>query len=192
MIIRKKTTEEYADYLERVAENCTLINSGAYAEVFECPKVKGFVVKVFSPLEDEAYDTYLRWCIKHQENPYVPRVHSYVIYDTVKQDNTVKNAIGIVFIEKLKPVKPKQYCDLAKKLSNAGARLNDKGIDSICTLTSKDWAKVSKSKDTHLASFARFMAINTRRKTTNYGNDCHDGNIMMRGAQPVFTDVVCN
>ena len=180
-----KTNQTFSDYIDFLGTQVTLIGDGAYAFVFNVPKNKNIVAKVFKPSEDEAYFTYLEWCLKNQHNPYVPKIHDVFIFDQTYSEDE----IGIVFMERLKSITIKKYGQFAKNIMhqhNIGAGAKD-FRDILCSFSDKDWGKICRSKDRNLAAFAKFM---NRELKGGYGNDCHDGNLMLRGDQVVFIDVV--
>lgn len=184
---RLKTDQTFLDYVDFLHTKVKLINDGAYAFVFNVPKNKNIVAKVFKPSEDEAYFTYLEWCLKNQHNPYVPKIHDVFIFDQTHS----ADEIGIVFMERLKSISMKKYNEFAKNIivQNKMSKLFDDDYrDILCNFSDKDWGKICRSKDRNLATFAKFM---NRELKGGYGNDCHDGNIMLRGNQVVFTDVIC-
>ena len=181
-----KANQTFSDYIDFLGTQVTLINDGAYAFVYKVPNCKNVVAKVFRPREDEAYFAYLKWCLKNQHNPYVPKIHDAFIFD----HGNLENEIAIVFMERLKSITIKKYGQFAKNIMhqhNIDAVAED-FRDILCDFNDRDWGKICRSKDRNLAAVAKFM---NRELKGGYGNDCHDGNIMLRGNQVVFTDVIC-
>lgn len=194
--ITKDDLLTYVSDLGRKKVKC--IGQGAYAHVYAHPTDKDKVVKVFSPSEDPAYRYFIRWCMKNQHNPYVPKIFGYHEFDHQNENGKIsKREIGIVFLERLKSISVKKYNKLAYSFVNHCNELED----VLCTcricirsglflesFEASHWKKISNStKDKHLRDFAKFM----HRASKNFENDCHDDNVMLRGKQIVFTDAIC-
>lgn len=168
----------YIDNLELVYK-IEYLDSGAFATVYQHPTYHNVVVKVFN--SDKAYASYLQWCTKHQDNPYVPQIAD------IKQ---VKNECIVVFLEKLKKSTNQARLVLCKQIvANCPAlrgEISNRGMAYIDMLVWRDWKYIAKNtSDTYLSQLARFLA------RTNHEIDLHGGNIMMRSnGQLVFTDPI--
>lgn len=163
---------DYYDYIHDIERlhKIKFMQSGAYARVYQHPVYHNVVVKIFR--EDDAYASYLNWCVKHQDNPFVPQIAD------VKR---IRTEFTIVFLEKLKNSSSVARQVLCKQIMTRCPIYG--GIDM---LTCGDWKYISrKVSDVALTQIAKFLA------TTKHELDLHPGNIMMRtNGQLVFTDPI--
>lgn len=158
---------KYEEFLEsKGVEN---LGSGCYGCVYQHPTLPNVVAKIYD--YDDAYDHYINWCTKNQKNPYVPKIYS--IHKCEK--------FTIVFLERLKEISLRTYMDWETKISpfllNTGSSRKKKN-DLLSTPILR--------RDKNLKSIIEFLL----KSEDLYRFDLHDGNIMLRGKQIVFTDPI--
>jgi len=74
MINEAKKPENYNKYLARLEKSgIKQLGSGVYARVFQHPYYRNVVVKMFGD-NDTAYNLYLNWVGRNQNNKYVPKI----------------------------------------------------------------------------------------------------------------------
>lgn len=183
--------ESLKDYLRRLVskEGIKLLGGGAFSQVFQHPTLKNVVTKVYTS-RDTAYADYLAWCKDHQDNPYAPKIIDDVPY------RNGQDAYHIVFMEKLKPI-PNEYGYIRKFIQIM--KLNPDEDEELLDILDE----AIKHQDMEvLKSFMRTCFKEGRgdaklaeiwKKIISYGVgaiDLHHGNVMLRGAQLVFTDPV--
>ena len=99
------------EYLDRVWElGIKHLGAGSFATVFQHPTDPNIVVKIVTR-RDPAYLNYLNWARKNQRNRYVPKI--LAVY---KVRFKFKDSAIIVFMEKLKPLKPAEWVQFAYSL----------------------------------------------------------------------------
>lgn len=182
------TSEGFEDYRWRLLESGVgVVDWGFYSQVFQHPTLDNVVVKVFTN-NDQPYWRYVKWCVKHQHNPFVPQ-----ILDVVKV-KCPRQSYGIVFLEKLKPIrKASQLVKLLALSLNASHReveqLNKHfESQSMLRLYSLIDRVVRKGKSN--SDFAQVWLQIERQGSSKF--DLHHGNAMLRGRQLVITDPVSN
>lgn len=163
-----QTTQTYSDYIEFL-QNTTVkeLDFGAYAYIFKHPTDKDKIVKVF-PGEQDRYHLYLKWCLKNQENKFVPKIYEY--HEFMLED---RFEIGVVFLEKLKSMSSAKYKNFHS--SNLLAIENKKYVDA-------KFFRPSKTLDKDFRAVLRFLW------SAPAEFDFHDGNFMLRDEQIVVTD----
>lgn len=180
-----RTSQSLDDYQEKLNKlKIKSVGSGAYATVYQHPTEKRLVVKVFDPSEDLAYTTYAKWCLKNQENKYVPKI---LHYEEFSHKNK-KPHIGVVILEKLTVADCDD--DFSEKINSF---LRAKKIQNV-NLYSLDyhstWLKLARNPCNELKAFAKFMH-KISRSNKGFSIDIHSGNILFRKKQIVFTDPLC-
>lgn len=189
--------EKIGDYFKRIVKEKGIkkLGAGAFARVFQHPEFKNVVVKVYVD-KDVAYKKYLKWCLRNQNNPFVPKV-----IEEVKYNSDAGDAYNILFLEKLHKFNSEEQLTLAlsKAFDLGKGDEREKNFDELGEAVST-WdnpgelynvlekfvsAGRSKSKD-----FERLWA---HIKTYGYDAfDLHAGNAMRRGSQIVITDPVAS
>jgi hypothetical protein len=199
--------ERSKDYLSRLVKSVGVkkLGKGVYSHVFQHPVYRNVAVKVV--LGDVSYIAFLRQCLKHQGNRWLPNIvsmHEIDLHDDATDAKLVSvlpptSRNYIVFFEKLSKAS-------AKKIRDAFAEVIGKGVltakrQSYLTenelrmsfdgLHQYDWEQIMKKhpeKDVRdLASV--LLAVSQGDNQL----DIHDANVMVRGnGQLVFTDPVAS
>ena len=186
--------EKLSDYLRRLVDalNIKKLGSGAYSNVFQHPHYSNVVVKVYTA-RDKKYARYVKWCLAHQSNPYVPQIIGQTEYvSPISRGKESK--YNILFMQKMEPVSEAAFARLLSK--------------SFTKLTSEDRELLKDVIDSYdmeelfdrLNSFVKrgvadssFVEIWNHVKTYGRQNfDLHHGNVMKRGTQLVVTDPVAS
>ncbi len=178
LFLVEETLKDYSDRLVKTL-NVKRLGSGAYAHVFQHPAFSNVVVKVFTA-RDKTYKRYLAWCLKHQNNKYVPK-----IIEAVPFKSDTGDAYTIVFMQKMTKVSESKFGDWLESMfgEKIAAIYHD----------DEDWSKLYAA--IHKAS-AKIKDADFKEiwdHVLSYGEhrlDLHAGNIMMRGNQVVFSDPV--
>jgi hypothetical protein len=189
MTIRQLLTSEgFEDYRWRLLESGVgVVDWGFYSQVFQHPTLDNIVVKVFTN-NDQPYWRYVKWCVKHQHNPFVPQ-----ILDVVKV-KCPRQSYGIVFLEKLKPIRkaPQLVKLLASTINftNRELKLLDRYFaeHSMIRIFSLIERVVKRGKASD--DFTQVWQQIERQGSSKF--DLHHGNAMLRGHQLVITDPVSN
>lgn len=174
----KLTAERYGEYLERLTDdlNVKSLGSGAFAEVFQHPTLKNVVVKVLR--KDPNYLRYAEFCRARPRNPWLPKIAAITPVQIVGSPHA-----HLVFLEKLNRGTLRAIRELKKSLTK------DYGLpvtaDDKSWFTAKGWRNLAeRTKDKGLAEFALFAGDPKNHRRL----DLHEGNLMLRGTQLVFTD----
>lgn len=173
------------------------IGSGAYSTVYS--KIgKNYVIKVFE--DDHAYQLYLEFIQQNRNNPHVPKIQKIMI-DASKQKEINTNEVGIIMMEKLKPV---EYSDISWRfliLENFKQYLRNVDaihtpLDEFLEYFKKRYIQEYGHRKYHFKSIKRFdyflesnleicrLLYNLRKflqqKGENKFFDLHSGNFMIR------------
>jgi hypothetical protein len=97
LIRRQSRGEDYIEYLEHRGWN--IYGEGSYGTVLDKPS-KNYVLKVFA---DKGYNTFLNFIEQNQHNPNLAKIKRKIIKSNSNE------LLGVVAIEKLKPVNSKKY-----------------------------------------------------------------------------------
>lgn len=212
--IVSSASEFIEDYTKRLKkQGARIIGEGLYATVYQHPTHPNVVVKVFEPKYGKNYLGYVRACqTSFKNNPWVPKFYGKVETRTVRDREGNDRKVCFVFMEKLAP-STKEACELLVRVLNGTDKKHEnpklKSVESIfqgwakwyrwkprfstgsSVLVDRLWWKIvsetvaSSFDDTlrKLVPIAEFFS-----QDTNLDIDIE--NIMMRGAQWVFTDPV--
>jgi len=154
--------------LEKFYPDREFLGRGSYAQVWSWKKG---VIKLQT--YGDAYGEYLRWVIKHQDNPYVPRVYRTDLWKHNK-------AILIVYMEKL------------DKVGNVDGGI--KICDSIRNYMLDRDKEILRTQPKEHLSHLRTLNNAINRLGSKYCFDLHGENIMLREEKenyiPVLTDPV--
>lgn len=168
LLKQRSDVNEYRKYLEN--NGWTVIGSGSYGVVFEKLN-KNYVLKVY---EDLGYDLFLEFLEDHINNPHFPNIKRKII------QNNPDRFLGVVAIEKLKPIKTdkiKWISDLTNEFSatlNAHTRTSkNSSFEEVLNSFKSNYMKYHKNelekdkeyiKDpTALSSYARRRYANIRK-----------------------------
>jgi hypothetical protein len=193
-------TEYFKEYISRlrIEHGIKGLGEGAYGKVFQHPEFNNVVAKVFH--NDPAYESYLRWVIKNQNNKYVPQVievHYFKTPETTQQvkdhrgrlvkRTSMEERIGVVFMKKLERMGNREVSKIAKTfaaLIGGGIVEYDKGFEDFLA---KDWGKLAAATQTSDPDFSALAKWLER----NHASDIHNGNVMKdENGNIIFTDPV--
>jgi hypothetical protein len=181
--------ESLPDYLTRLVKKAGVkkLGGGAYSQVFQHPKYGNVVVKVYTA-KDRDYARYVQFCLKHQSNPYVPR-----IADEVKYKSPEGEKYNIVFLEKMTAMKTAR--GVAAKLQKAFSKLEPEELSDIeYHCEEQDMPELFEYLDALVKEGrANSSFVELWKHIRSYGKDkfdMHPGNVMLRGQQLVITDPV--
>ena len=140
------------------------ISNGCYAHVFPHPTDPDKVIKVCN--NSPKYLRYIIWCMRHPENPYVPRVHQIeVIRNTTDKMYGNLALLCVVVMERLMPEGSSHAVRYFMELGR---------VDPVEPLP---------------PALDALKALRQRAKRIGY-LDIHCANVMFRGSQPVVTDPI--
>jgi hypothetical protein len=186
--------EALKPYLDRLVskEGIKKLGGGAFSQVFQHPHYGNVVVKVYTD-RDVIYKKYAAWCMKHQHNPYVPKI----IEQTKYKSPETGEKYNIIFIQKMTPIKTsgKLVSLLVKALE-----LDTKAAEDLPFMTA--FGQLGKEKEDFrlIDKYVKmgrgdkdFKEIWAHIKTYGANRfDLHPGNVMLRDGQLVLTDPVAN
>jgi hypothetical protein len=187
--------ESLEDYLKRLVtkEKIKKLGGGAFSQVFQHPQFHNVVTKVYSG-KDKLFAKYVKWCMQHQNNPYVPKIIEQVDYQNPDPAAKIKT-YHIVFMQKMTPVSGKRYVQAFLDALKLDPEEDDEIVDQL-----RDGLETNDMYILNSAVKQAFKQGNGDRHfaevwkhITSYGvgnMDLHKGNVMMRGNQLVFTDPV--
>jgi hypothetical protein len=188
------TEEALKPYLDRLVskEGIQKLGGGAFSQVFQHPHYGNVVVKVYTD-KDAVYKKYVSWCMKHQSNPYVPKIIEQVTYKSPE----TKEKYNIIFLQKMTPIKTVQK--LISLLVKA-LKLNTAAAEDLPFMTAFGLEGKEKDDFKLIDKYVRkgqadkdFTEVWNHIRT--YGPDkfdLHFGNVMLRDGQLVLTDPVAN
>jgi hypothetical protein len=182
--------EALKPYLDRLVskEGIQRLGGGAFSQVFQHPHYGNVVVKVYTD-KDVVYKKYAAWCMKHQNNPYVPKIIEQVAYKSPE----TKEKYNIIFLQKMTPVKTagKLAILLGAALGLSQADDNDffKEFGQFNT-TKQDFRMIEKYMKLGKAD-SDFVQVWDHIRTYGVAKfDLHYENVMLRDGHLVLTDPV--
>jgi hypothetical protein len=195
-LLPKESLSEEAlkPYLDRLVskEGIQRLGGGAFSQVFQHPHYGNVVVKVYTD-KDVVYKKYAAWCMKHQNNPYVPKIIEQVTYKSPE----TKEKYNIIFLQKMTEVKTvgKLISLLVKAL-----QLDTKAAEDLPFMTAFGQQGKEKEDFRLIDKYVRlgrcdddFKEIWAHIKTYGVDKfDLHHGNVMLRDGHLVLTDPVAN
>lgn len=157
------------------------IGSGGYASVYLNPKYP-FALKVFK--EDDSYLHWLNFCQVNPDNPYCVKV--------IGKPVRLGADVYAVRLEKLKPISHNKAIAVMLALAEHGAQLNPEMMADGTTIDRDKFESVFglPIDNEWLAAIAEF--IFEVDDEGDFMQDVHPENIMARGKQPVFIEVLNN
>ena len=188
--------EALKPYLDRLVskDGIKKLGGGAFSQVFQHPHYGNVVVKVYID-KDTVYKRYVAWCMKHQSNPYVPKIVEQISYKSPE----TKEKYNIVFMQKMAPIRTVQkLISLLVKALN----LDTKAAEDLPFMAAfgQEAEKASEDDfeliDKHVKlgrADKDFTQVWNHIRT--YGKDkfdLHYGNVMLRDGQLVLTDPVAH
>lgn len=188
--------EAMKPYLDRLIskDGIKKLGGGAFSQVFQHPHYGNVVVKVYTD-KDTVYKRYASWCLKHQNNPYVPKIIEQVKY----QSPETKEKYNIVFMQKMTPIKTVQkLISLLVKALN----LNTKAAEDLPFMQAFG-LEAEKASEEDFDLIDKYVKLRRTDKDfaevwnhiRTYGKDkfdLHYGNVMLRDGQLVLTDPVAH
>jgi len=217
MLLRELITEETKnEYFKRLVKTLKIkkLGEGAYASVFQHPVYHNVAVKFFQ--YDPMYMKFIKHCMKHPENPWLPKVvsvHKLDIdnawYDRAEKDKKreMKEDGYLVFFQKLRKATAKEIkiaaqdiiSDLPEKVflnddnaerGNFNFMFRRADVDDFYNFENEEWEVVARmTKRPEVKKLAQILV-------SVGAQDIHNGNVMMRDegdrTQLVFTDPVAS
>lgn len=188
--------ESLHDYLTRLVsrEGIKRLGGGAFSQVFQHPQFHNVVAKVYSG-KDTLFAKYVQWCLKHQNNPYVPKIIEEVVYHDPDPKAKIKS-YRIVFMQKMMKIKTWAAFVAAFALAlGLDATNNDEKeiIDELMADKYDMFILITAVKRAFELGKGDKHFVEVWKHILSYGVwniDLHQGNIMLRGKQLVFTDPV--
>lgn len=163
--IRNKKLRSFTDYL--VAQGFARVGTGLFAAVYEKPGYP-WLFKLFN--YDTAYEKYIRWVIKNQNNPNVPKIKGKLF--------PINNNTYVIRMEKLTPI----------NFSAVGQDI----IKLVSILDNFENTKSTRKNIWVQENYPGIWAILRELERISHHHDVvpdiHHENIMMRGTTPVITD----
>ena len=188
--------EAMKPYLDRLIskDGIKKLGGGAFSRVFQHPHYGNVVVKVYTD-KDTVYKRYVSWCLKHQNNPYVPKIIEQVKY----QSPETKEKYNIVFMQKMTPIKTVQK--LISLLVKA-LKLDTKAAEDLPFMQAFG-LEAEKASEEDFDLIDKYVKLGRTDKDfaevwnhiRTYGKDkfdLHYGNVMLRDGQLVLTDPVAH
>jgi hypothetical protein len=204
-LLNEETKKEYFERLTK-SLNISKLGSGTYATVFSHPLYHNVAVKYVE--NDPKYMKFIRFCLDHQDNPWLPKIIHIQkvkmddeIYDTRKKwDRILERKAYIIFFQKLRKA---TFLEIASALDDMLSDIPDskfevdRGFERerfyyryFSRLEPEDWKMIAKlSKQPAVKQVAQLMV-------SLGAVDFHNENVMMRDeggrSQLVFTDPVAS
>lgn len=174
-----------AENLNQIFKDLGLVNlgSGAFSSVWEVPG-KNYVIKTWTT--DEAYETFLSYCAKHQRNPYLPKIKGRLkSIPAVYKRHWKEEVVKIVKLERLQKIDQEAF-NMFMYIKNIDETWGKyKTLDEI----------YNAYDDPILNSQILGLYQTYRALTTDLGKptDLHDANLMQReDGTIVLTDPYAN
>lgn len=213
-LIREETRQQYFNRLTK-SLNIQKLGRGKFATVFQHPAYHNVAVKYVNPVEDPMYIKYIKLCMRHQDNRWLPKIinmEPVSVQDELDVKRHGKGATGtehgmIIFFQKLRKADKGEIKSAVQEILETlpdnffsynlhGLRernrifISRSHYSSFGDLLLREWeilAKYSNKQD--VKELARILlSVNAE--------DIHDGNVMMRDegdkTQLVFTDPVAS
>ena len=161
---------DYEEFLH--SKGIEVKGRGGYGTVYQHPTHKGIVVKVWGSY-DYGYESWVKFCMKSQDNPLVPKIYH----------NSKHGSFNITMLEKLKPLEEVDFWD-TRWNKHLSPHFDFEPNTKFC------WVSELKAKHEHAKQILKFLKRNTYEHDTAL--DLHDENVMWRGRgknrQLVITD----
>ena len=181
--------DKYFDRLMKTL-NIQRLGKGAFGHVFQHPTHKNVVVKILNTVLDPRFTRYVLWCQKHQNNPWVPKIHGVEYVDMPDVQGYDEQQQMFVFTEKLS-IATQEDVGNAIKLLTRSVPKEDRTSGITDAIRLKDFRKLKQADWKVIASYATGdeKTIATRlSQIVDKHLDIHLKNVMMRNSQLVFTD----
>jgi hypothetical protein len=145
------------------------IGAGKYGSVF-ANAIEPTVIKV---CRDEAYRSFIAEALKHQDNPWFPKIQSATEYSPKNEDPYL-----VVVMERLRK-------GSAREIDGALCLFDNQRFESITAMVQL-LGLADMERMNHLSEVRRVLG----KLFKSYGPDFHKGNIMFREAQAVIIDPI--
>ena len=153
------------------------IGSGCFGTVYGS-KSRKTVFKTGNADENDGYLAFVKYALKHQNNPWFPKIKNVTIYRSTKKEF---NSYFVIEMERLKPLK---CADDREEI----VELLDSIINSHKAVTRLLKQSLSKTAMTNLSTMGKVL----RTLFNNHCHDLHCNNVMKRAnGQVVIIDPVC-
>jgi len=163
--------ESIADYRKRLKSlRIKQLGTGYFSRVYQHPTLADVVVKMVVR-RDPKYIEFAEKC-RRTANPWLPKVFAIHHCEMLHRGRPTK--VSFVFLERLKESASKDFETALEKISPSAQYFED-----------VRWKRVRHHRDPHIKEVAQLF-------TELEVNDLHEGNMMMRGTQLVFTDPVAS
>lgn len=187
------THESYTEMVQKYIGSHVSLGSGSFGWVFEHPLDADKVIKIgkcktlknnnVEPQRD-AYFSYLMEILKHQDNPYFPKIHDCKLHFYEKYDEYYY----IVIMERLYDY---HYADNIAE-SKKEKFFKKIGIETYGEIIDICYAPEPKK---NICDKLKTACVILRKMFDNFDDDMHAGNVMWRknprSVQLVITDPVC-
>ncbi len=172
--------ESSNQYLRRLKTlNIKRLGKGRYSAVYAHPTLNDTAVKViYDP--DPQYVKFAKRCMR-LNNPWLPRIYA------IEKVHFADSVSHIIFMERLEKPTVSQIKKACEKVQNGlEAHFKVPPPHRFSSFFRSHWIRISQTaNDQQIRQLAKIMcAVGA--------NDIHDGNVMMRGDQLVFTDPVAS
>lgn len=177
------------------------LGGGLFAKVYghDTGDVYKFWVK------DDAYEKYIDYCLKHQDNPFLPKFKSKIKNLTTffKRPSSFPDKIRYIKMEALKPVEHTSNQMVPGTDTTYRALINmlleiidfNGTFDTVKQMIERMMRKHKVVADSYILLNKKigfvedlFDVLSDLTKHVGKINDLHEGNIMLRGDQLVLTD----
>lgn len=174
----KLTAETFKDYAHRLEKSgIKMLGEGAFGKVYQHPTYNNVAVKIVR--KDPANAKWLRFCVAHKGNPYLPKLYGVQALDI---DDSKK--AYVVFMEKLKPCPVGAYWALYTHVIPGANPGNSHYALKLNINNPYVWAMFAKvAAEPNLKALALLFA-----KCRLGSLDLSQSNLMLRGEQIVFVD----
>lgn len=195
-IANRIVAERSWDYRDRLKSlGIKRLGRGSNAEVFQHPKYKDIVVKVYQKTDRDKGEYWLKWCMKHQSNPYVPRLYKIGKLKNLEIDEEDEGYVlshHIAFMEKLQKATKSEIDKMFKTGGALGSvvRFHKWGWDFADEFMEEpDWSPIT---DPHLLEVLKVIYSKSIGEDDWESVDMIVSNFMKRpNGRVVFTDPLC-
>lgn len=172
-----ETIDQYVKRLKR--SGVKELGRGFFSKVFAHPHTDTVAVKLTCKV-DRRYINYAKKCQQLQENVWLPKVMSI---NSVRFSNAQRH---LIFMERLAPAKAHHVKKAIQQILAGTTVTNTRKFKTFHDFSADIWSRVAaQSPSAHIRELAQIMY---RLRP----DDLHNGNVMMRGEQLVFTDPVAS
>lgn len=178
-IVRKASKLNEEDFVSKMCKGKKVrkIGSGCFGTVYGSRSLKT-VFKTGNAEDNDGYLSFVKHALKHQNNPWFPKIKNVTIYRSTKKEF---NSYFVIEMERLIELKRVDDC-------SSVVELLDSMINSEQVIVKLLAHSMGKRALQHLTTLGKVMRILYNR----HCHDLHGGNIMKRAnGQVVIIDPVC-